>query len=73
VEADCHNPIGGIKGLLDPISMMTINIDVEYAGVRSKKFENGENDVVDVAESGGLPFLRVMETTSPVDRYFIRP
>ena len=40
--------------------MVTINVDVEYAGVRSKEFQDGENDVVYVAESGGFPFLRVM-------------
>ena len=38
VKADRRNPIGGTKGLLNAISVMTIDVDVEYAGVLSKEF-----------------------------------
>jgi hypothetical protein len=47
--------------------MMAINIDIEYTGECSQKFEDGKVDVVDVAESGSFPFLRVVQTTCPVD------
>jgi hypothetical protein len=72
VEAARHNPIGSVEGLFDTISVMTINVDVEYAGVRSKEFQDGENDIIDIAESRGFPFLCVMESAGPVDRYIVR-
>ena len=33
VKADCHNAIGSVKGLFNTISMMTIDVDVEYTGI----------------------------------------
>jgi len=71
VKADRHNSIGSVKGLFDTISVMTIDVNVEYAGVRPKEFQDGENDVIDVAESGGFSFLCVMESAGPVDRYLV--
>ena len=33
VKADRHNAIGGVKGLFNTVPVMTIDVDVEYAGV----------------------------------------
>ena len=38
VRVDRHNTIGGAKGLLNAISVMIIDVDIEYAGVLSKEF-----------------------------------
>ena len=34
-----------------------------------QQFQNGQHDVVDVAKPTGLHFLRMMETSRPIDRY----
>ena len=38
VKADRHNAVGGAKGIFNAISVMAIDVDVEYAGVLSKEF-----------------------------------
>lgn len=45
VEGHGHDSVRSIEGFFDTITMMDINVDVEYALVESKKLENTENDV----------------------------
>lgn len=47
--------------------MVNIYIDIEHTLVEFKEFENSKNDVVDVAEAGGLGLLGVVEAAGPVD------
>lgn len=37
VKGDGHNSIGGIKGLLDTVSVMDVNVHIEHSRVMSKK------------------------------------
>jgi len=67
VEADGHDAVGGVEGLLDAVAVVDVNVDVEDALVLLEELEDGKDAVVDVAEAGGLGLLGVMETAGPVD------
>jgi hypothetical protein len=46
---------------------MAINVDVQNPWIGSEEFDDGEIDVVDVAEPGGFAFFGVVETTCPIN------
>ena len=48
--------------------MMNIDVDITHARVIFEKFQNGDDDVVDVTKSRRFELFRVMKTTGPVDR-----
>lgn len=35
VETACHDAVGGVKCFFDSISVVTVDVDVEYAGICS--------------------------------------
>lgn len=45
VERDRHDSVGGIEGLLDTITVVNIDIDVEDALVEAQELEDTENDI----------------------------
>jgi hypothetical protein len=45
VEGDGHNAIGGVKGLLDTVTVMDINVNVKDSLLESQKLKNAENDI----------------------------
>ena len=67
VEADGHDSVRGIEGLLHAVPVMDVDIDVQDTLVIFEQLQDGENDVVDIAESTGLRLLSVVESASPVD------
>ena len=67
VEADGHDAVGGVEGLLDAVAVVDVDVDVEDALVLLEELEDGQDAVVDVAKAGGLGLLGVMESTGPVD------
>ena len=67
VEGDGHDAVGGVEGLLDAVSVVDVDVDVEDALVVLEELEDGEHDVVDVAEAGRLALLGVVESAGPVD------
>ena len=48
--------------------MMNIDVDITHARVIFEKFQNGDDDVVDVTKSRRFELFRVMKTPGPVDR-----
>lgn len=60
VERASHDPIRRVKCFFDTITVVTVNVNVEHARYRAQKFENGEDNIVDVAEARRFSFLRVM-------------
>ena len=48
--------------------MVDVDINVEDPLVILEQLEDGQHDVIDVAEAAGLALLGVMETPGPVDR-----
>jgi hypothetical protein len=45
VERNSHDTVGGVESLLNTITVMDINIDVEDPLFKSKEFENTEDDI----------------------------
>lgn len=67
VEGGCHDTVGGPEGLFDAVAVMNVDVDVEDARVVAEELQNGEDDIIDVAEAGCHALFGVMETTGPVD------
>ena len=47
--------------------MVDVDVDVEDARVVEEELQDGEDDVVDVAEAAGLCFFRVVQAAGPID------
>jgi hypothetical protein len=45
---------------------VAINIDIQHTWIGSEEFDDGEVDVVDVAESGGFTFFGMVQTACPI-------
>mmetsp|Transcript_8011 Transcript_8011/g.32957 ORF Transcript_8011/g.32957 Transcript_8011/m.32957 type:complete len:411 (-) Transcript_8011:6-1238(-) len=67
VERDGHDAIGGVEGFLHAVTVVDVDVDVQYALVNLEQLEDREHDVVDVAKAGSLVLLRVVKATRPVD------
>ncbi len=46
---------------------MTVDVYIKHTRERPQEFEDAKDDVVDVAETGRCSFLRVVESTRPVN------
>lgn len=73
MEATRHNAVGGVECFFNSISVVTVDVDVEHAGICAEEFEYSEYDVVYVAKARCLPLLRVVEPAGPVDCNVRRP
>jgi hypothetical protein len=62
-----HDAIGGVESLLDAVSVVDVDVDVEHALVRLEELEDREDDVVDVAKARGFVLLGVVQAPRPVD------
>lgn len=51
VKAARHDAVSSIKCLLHSVTMMAVDVDIQYARVRSKKLQNSENNVVYIAKA----------------------
>lgn len=45
VEGNSHDTVGSIESLFDAIAVVDVNVDVEYALLESKEFENSQDNV----------------------------
>ena len=68
VEGDGHHAVGGVEGLLDAVAVVDVDVDVQHALVVLEQLEDGEHDVVGIAEARRLALLGVVEPARPVDR-----
>ena len=67
VQTESHDAVGAVEGLLDAVAVVDVDVDVQDAGVDLEQLEDGQDNVIDVAEAGGLGLLGVMESPGPVD------
>ena len=51
MEGEGHDAIGRPEGLLNAVTMVNVNIDVEDARVVQEKLEDRENDIIYVTKS----------------------
>ena len=68
VEGESHDAVGGPECFFYTVAVVDVDVDIEDAGVVAEELEDGEDDIVDVAEAGCLVFLCVVEPPGPVDR-----
>ena len=67
VEGGSHDTVRGVEGLLDAITVVNVNVNVKHALVVLEELQNGQHAVVDVAKSGGLALLSMVQAAGPVD------
>ena len=53
--------------------MVDVDVDVQHPRVVLEQLEDGQHDVVDVAEAGGLALLGVVQPPRPVDDDVVLP
>ena len=67
VKAACHDTIGGVERFFDTVTVVAVDVDIQYARKGAQKFQNAEDDVVDITETGCFALLGVMESSSPIN------
>lgn len=67
MEGASHDPIGEIEGLLNTITMVDIDINIQHSLVGLKQLQNGKHAVVDIAKPRSLRLLGMMQSSRPVD------
>ena len=68
VEADGHDAVRQVKGLLHAVAVMHVNVQVQDPGVILEELQDGQHEVVDVAKPARLAFLGVVQPSRPVNR-----
>jgi len=66
MKADSHDPISIVECFLDSITMVDINIEIQYSIVHFQQFQDAKDNIVDIAKSRSLTFLGMMVATTPV-------
>lgn len=69
VKRHGHDAVGQVEGLLHAVAVVYVDVDVENARVILEQLEDGDVDVVYVAEARRLELFSVMQTARPVHRY----
>ncbi|GIX63441.1 thioredoxin, putative [Babesia caballi] len=67
VEADGHDAVRDVKGLLDAVAVVHVDVNVHDARVVLEQLQDAQHDVVEVAEARRLGALRVVQPPRPVD------
>mmetsp|Transcript_34168 Transcript_34168/g.89845 ORF Transcript_34168/g.89845 Transcript_34168/m.89845 type:complete len:341 (+) Transcript_34168:415-1437(+) len=66
VERDREHAVRRIEGLLDAVAVVDVDVDVQHAHVDLEELEDGEHDVVHVAEAARLAGLGMVHAPRPV-------
>mmetsp|Transcript_9054 Transcript_9054/g.30018 ORF Transcript_9054/g.30018 Transcript_9054/m.30018 type:complete len:336 (+) Transcript_9054:57-1064(+) len=66
MEGECHDAVGEVEGLLDAVAVVDVNVHVQHARVYLEQLQDGQHDVVDVAEARRLALLGVVQPARPV-------
>ena len=67
MEGNCHDPVCGVESLLNTISMMNVDVNVQDPLVVLQQLQNSQDDIVHIAEARRLRLLGVVQPSSPVD------
>lgn len=57
MERQSHNPVRRVERLLHPVAVVNVNVDIQYARMVLEKLQDGQNDVVHVAEPRRLGLM----------------
>ncbi|KAI4136886.1 MAG: hypothetical protein LQ340_008112, partial [Diploschistes diacapsis] len=66
VKGERHDPVRRPEGLLDPVAVVHVDVDVQHARVRVQQLQDRQHDVVDVAEARRFVLFRVVQPARPV-------
>lgn len=67
MKGHSHDPVSQIKGFLNPISMMHINVYVQHFGKEPQQSENAKDYVVHIAKPTRFAFFRMVQSSSPIN------
>jgi hypothetical protein len=67
VERHSHDSIRAVECLLNTVTMMHININIEDSIVVFQKLKYSQDDIVHIAEATRLHLFGMMQTTSPIN------
>lgn len=67
MEGHSHYSVGQEERLLDAITMVHIDIEVENPRMEPKQLQDGEHNIIGVAEPTGLALLGVVQPPTPVN------
>jgi hypothetical protein len=67
MERASHHPICQVERLLHPVTMMDVDVNVEYTLERLQQFKNRKHTIVNVAESASLALFGMVQPATPVD------
>lgn len=59
----CCVPVSGVEGFLHAVPMVDIDVDIHHTRVILQEFQDTKDDVVDIAETGRLALLSVVQTS----------
>jgi hypothetical protein len=62
-----HDSICAVEGFLDSISMMNVDIDIEYSVMIFQELQDGEDNIIDIAEATCLHLFGMMEASRPIN------
>ena len=62
-----HYSICAVKGFLDSISMMHIDVNIEYSVMVFQEFQDSKDYIIDVAEATSLHLFGMMEASRPIN------
>ena len=67
MKGDGHDAVGEVEGLLYSIAMVNIYVNIQHSRVVLEQLQNGNDNVVDVAESRGLKLFSMVQPSRPID------
>ncbi len=67
MERHWHDSVGQIKCLLNPVSVMDVDIDVNNSWINKQKFQNGQHNIVYVAKTTCLRLFGMMKPSTKID------
>jgi hypothetical protein len=67
MKGNGHNPIRQIKGLLNPIPMMHINININNSRINQQQLKYSQHNVINIAKATSLALLSMMQSTTKVN------
>ena len=54
-----HHAVGGIKGLLHPVAVVDVDVDVKDTVVVLEELQNSQHAIVHIAKTRGFALFRV--------------
>ena len=69
VEAASHNPIRRVERLLNTVTVVAIDVDIQDTRISSQKLQDTEDNVIDVAEPGCFALFGMVKPSCPIDSY----